>query len=418
MGTQLIDPETGDVVWGKIFDLKAMGPHEALINPNRDGIELPINRRPIQHNRDKLVPSSIVTRFEMINRVLEVKVYQGLVETLSSCGLHKGDIQHCTAQDNLFLFPYDWRRDLVESAILLGERIEAIKRVYRNPDQKLTIIAHSMGGLVAKYYLMYGQKDVITGVDDVSQLPQPDYSGARNIDKIFFLGTPHRGSAYAFKALHEGEYLMPLLSVSSWATFTMPSLYEMLPLDSKTFIRDRQGNSLDIDIHNIQTWTEYGLGIFNDVEWKSFEHQCSILFPEKGAELARSRWFEFRDFIHDALVRGKFFQATLAKLDWDKVETDHYIIAGNCYPTLSGVEVVESKSGKAEFRAVKRKLFKEKYYLTDKGDYTVLYRDQSPEIDSARGVLTGCFTHRRMPSYREVQQLIIESLQLERKSPG
>ncbi|MFQ6674224.1 MAG: hypothetical protein ACE5GH_05515, partial [Fidelibacterota bacterium] len=135
-----------------------------------------------------------------------------------------------------------------------------------------------------------------------------------------------------------------------------------------------------------------------------------VLFPESGVELAHARWFQFSDFVRDALERGRFFQAALAKLSWEKVETEHYIVAGNCYPTLSGVEFVESKSGGGEFRIMKRKLPMRKYYVTDDGDHSVLYRDQSPDIDSADGVLTGCYTHRQMPDYREVQQMIVENL--------
>ncbi|MCH8010654.1 MAG: hypothetical protein IIA61_01695 [Candidatus Marinimicrobia bacterium] len=410
LGSQLVDPENGNVIWGKIIDLKAVGPHEALINEEIDGIELPTNLRPIQRNRDRLIPSSIITRYKMVNRIMEVKIYQGLVETLSSCGLREGDIQKCTAQDNLFLFPYDWRRDLVESAVLLGERIEEIKRVYHNPDQRVTIIAHSMGGLIAKYYLMYGQKDVLTGINDNGQLAEPDYSGAKNVDKVFFLGTPYHGSVFAFKTLHEGTDLMPFVSISRWATFTMPSLYQMLPLDSKTFIFNEEGNPIDFDLYDVQTWIDYGISIFNEMEWDSFEQQCSIYYPDQGEFLAHQRRIEFVEFVRMALERGKYFNIVLNKLEWDSMETEHYIIAGNCNPTLSGVILVKTTSGKNEFQIVKKRIFSNKYFLTDMGDKTVLYRDQSRELNSADDNLTGCFIHYRLLSYPEVQQMIIQHL--------
>ncbi|MCH8011731.1 MAG: hypothetical protein IIA61_07270 [Candidatus Marinimicrobia bacterium] len=414
MGTQLMDPQTGKVVWGKILDLKAMNPHEALINPQVDGLEFPIDARPIHENRDRLVPISELTSFQMINRILEVKVYRKLFKSLSSCGLKEGNIRQCSIDANLFFFPYDWKRDPVESAILLGERIDEIKRVYKNPGLKVTLIAHSMGGMIAKYYLMYGKKDVITNVSELDQLPEPDYSGARNVDKVFFLGTPHQGSAHAFKALHEGEYLMPFVSASSWATFTMPAIYEMLPLDSKSLFVDPLGNPVALDVFDIETWTQYGIGIFSESEWESFERECAILFPNRSPDLAHEKWLDFRDFVQAALERGKRFQYAVAKMNWGKMETEYYIVAGKCNPTLSAIEFRVLESGKAEIRAVKRKLLRERYYFTDKGDYTVLYRDQLSEIDSASGVLIGCFAHWKMPSYPDVQQMIIENLRTRR----
>ena len=107
LGTQLLDPETGKVVWGKILDLEAMNPHEALVNPDVDGLELPVDVRPIQNNRDRLIPISKLTSFQMINRILEVRIYRHLFNSLSRCGLTEGYIQQCSINANLYFFPYD-----------------------------------------------------------------------------------------------------------------------------------------------------------------------------------------------------------------------------------------------------------------------------------------------------------------------
>jgi len=77
MGSQLVDSKNGNVIWGKVVDLKAVDPHEALIHPDVDGLELPIDQVPISNNRDGLVPTNILTTYEMINRIAEVEVYQG-----------------------------------------------------------------------------------------------------------------------------------------------------------------------------------------------------------------------------------------------------------------------------------------------------------------------------------------------------
>ncbi len=68
---------------------------------------------------------------------------------------------------NFAVFPFDWRRDLVESAELLDRFLSALREAVntrggmgglgglgpRDPMDGVTLLAHSMGGLVGKLYL-------------------------------------------------------------------------------------------------------------------------------------------------------------------------------------------------------------------------------------------------------------------------
>ncbi len=65
-------------------------------------------------------------------------------------------------KDKFFVFPYDWRRDNVETARILVQKLEALKRKTGEKDIKFDIVAHSMGGLIARYAAMYGNKDLIS----------------------------------------------------------------------------------------------------------------------------------------------------------------------------------------------------------------------------------------------------------------
>ena len=84
-------------------------------------------------------------------------------------------------------FPYDWRRDNRVAARrlqrLVDEKLHAQRQ--RNPDAKLILIGHSMGGLVARWYL-----ECLDGWQDTRTL-------------ITF-GTPHRGSLNAVDFLVNG----------------------------------------------------------------------------------------------------------------------------------------------------------------------------------------------------------------------
>jgi pimeloyl-ACP methyl ester carboxylesterase len=52
----------------------------------------------------------------------------------------------------LFPFAYDWRRAIEDNANLLDEYVQCVRTVY--PNQKVNIVTHSMGGLVARRYII------------------------------------------------------------------------------------------------------------------------------------------------------------------------------------------------------------------------------------------------------------------------
>ena len=92
-----------------------------------------------------------------------------------------------------YLFPYDWRQDNVEQAKGLERLIDAIRDDYGDPHLRVDIVAHSMGGLIARYYLRYGPVDVLDGMPSLVSL-----YGAKRVRKLILLGTPNFGAVSAF----------------------------------------------------------------------------------------------------------------------------------------------------------------------------------------------------------------------------
>ncbi|OGG51387.1 hypothetical protein A2704_03395 [Candidatus Kaiserbacteria bacterium RIFCSPHIGHO2_01_FULL_54_36b] len=102
--------------------------------------------------------------------------YDNLIDTLAANGYEKGV--------TLFPFPYNWRFSNRTTADLLKAKIEEIKPICG--CTKVDIVAHSMGGLVARYYI---QSD--------------DYDN--DVDQLIFLGTPHLGAPKAYLMWEGGE---------------------------------------------------------------------------------------------------------------------------------------------------------------------------------------------------------------------
>jgi pimeloyl-ACP methyl ester carboxylesterase len=153
---------------------------------------------------------------DIIRNVLNRNIFQGLISELIDNGYEENK--------DLFVFPYDWRYFIEWSAgegdpfplvKSLKEKVDEIKA--QSGAEKVDIIAHSMGGLVAKYYLrQYGESSV---------------------DKFIDIATPHFGAPEAFKILMYGDNMgieklgLSILNPNTIKNISqnIPSVYELLP---------------------------------------------------------------------------------------------------------------------------------------------------------------------------------------------
>src|SRR6476646_1796596 len=163
LGSELINSKTGDVVWPSAF------------RSSDDGLPMTPN---LEDNRDDLVPGKIIETVRLARALPEVYVYRDLLEALRHyAGYREGDWNNPGTdggQDTFYVFAYDWRKDNVENAMELIRRIERLKESLRQPNLKFNVIAHSMGGLIARYAAMYGNQDLPSD----GSLPQLNWSGA------------------------------------------------------------------------------------------------------------------------------------------------------------------------------------------------------------------------------------------------
>ena len=114
----------------------------------------------------------------------------------------------------LFVFPYDWRKDISLTALLLDQKINEIKN--QTGSEKVDVVSHSMGGLVARNYIA-------------------DANRAQNVRKLFTLGTPHLGAENTFLTLLYGTCL------SKPGIPTFPVCFGVSPSETKDVIQNMLG---------------------------------------------------------------------------------------------------------------------------------------------------------------------------------
>jgi pimeloyl-ACP methyl ester carboxylesterase len=164
---------------------------------------------------DRLTPTDV------IRSVSVSRQYGSLIEDLGECGFRE-----TSKPPTLFVFPYDWRKDNRQAAEKLADFIDAAL-VAHGGDADISIVAHSMGGLIARYYLESGRLD--------------SRPGLRAISRLITLGTPHRGSPVALTAAVGEERRLWLsekqvLQIASDERY--PSLYQLLPPRDEPFVWD------------------------------------------------------------------------------------------------------------------------------------------------------------------------------------
>ncbi|MGH9945008.1 MAG: esterase/lipase family protein [Pyrinomonadaceae bacterium] len=265
LGSQLVNRKTGEVVWPSAF------------RSSDDGLALPISPD-LTANRDGLVAERIIERAKLARIAPEVYVYYGLLRALRDYGGYReGDWDNPPEggdRDTFYVFPFDWRRDNVETARDLARRIEDLKSKLNRSDLRFNVVAHSMGGLIARYAARYGDADL----PPEGQPPQQvTWAGARGINKIFMFGVPNEGSAEALATLLEGysvqeglrRRLRLLNKLSREDAVTIPSIFQLLPHRQTTRFLDGELKEIAVDLYDPETWRRYGWSPLLDEEFRA-----------------------------------------------------------------------------------------------------------------------------------------------------
>ena len=341
LGSRLINRKTREQVWPGIF--LAQG----------DTLALPISSPRLAENTDDLAATEIIETARLARLIPEISVYDSLLLALERYGgYRRGSFDAPEAdgdRDTFYVFAYDWRRDNVESARLLAQKIARLKQQLHRPDLRFDLIAHSMGGLVARYYAMYGDRDLTTAAT-----PQPDWSGARHLRRMILLGTPNAGSMDALRTLLLGYSLteahrprVTLLNLlGREVTFTAPAVYQLLPHDGYARFLDAALSPIKLDIYDIATWRRWGWSVVFEEAFREREQRAllkqqgdSSSATAEGERLAAER----ERFLSAALARAAAFHRALDVASTPPESLRLYLFGGDCEPTLDAAMIATIK---------------------------------------------------------------------------
>lgn len=173
----------------------------------------------------------LVNSINVLGPFWTIHQYDALIEKLHSLGY--------VDQDNFFVFPYDWRNSNYDTAKLLEKFVAATPKL---KNGKFDIVAHSMGGLVTRIWMI-------------------DHGGAAKLNKVIYMGTPFQGSMNAFATLSDGwgrfaNYMAGGLPSVRRVTLSFPSIYELFPTYDNCCRLGDATQFAPLDILSLQTWTQ------------------------------------------------------------------------------------------------------------------------------------------------------------------
>jgi lecithin:cholesterol acyltransferase len=339
LGSKLIDETSGQTVWGAFGGESAdpETPEGARL------IALPMaSGEPLSALRDGVIPDGVLdsVRIRLLGVPLESQAYVYILKTLGVGGYRDEDLKrggsvvYRAGHFTCFQFSYDWRRDNAENARRLHAFI-AEKRAYvqselwrrygvRRDDLKFDVIAHSMGGLLLRYYLEYGDQPL----PEDGSLPEVTWAGARDVSRAVLVATPNAGSAEALTNLVEGvrfSWLLPRYDAALIGTF--PSLYQLLPRARHRALRADDGSVLDpLDV---RTWERFGWGLASP----GADAALAELLPDVP-DPAQRRWIA-REHLAKSLARARQLHAALDRPAKPPAGLTLHLFAGDAEPTAA-----------------------------------------------------------------------------------
>lgn len=337
--TKLIDTKTGITVWGNLFNF--VGKH------NETALALPIDSSDLDQNRNNTGPGELLDEIAIIPKLVEMQLYTRFLRAMKNGGYRRGDIDHPRLGDNFFIFTYDWRLPHDTNARLLASKVEKLKAALGPGTEKFDVIAHSSAVLIARYYALYGGRDITR-----ETAPEPDFSGAGNIRKLILVNPAHQGLVFAFHILHEGfrpVHWVFMRRFTPYEIFTHPAFFMMMPrYDLETFV-SQNGRPAGVSLYRADDWVKYGWSVFSKEEQNRLQRIMRQRFPLTWEEEMSRENARMKAYLEAGLSRAVLIQKAVSEKTHilpPAVKT--YVFATEWGPTPERV-CIELPEGKLHF---------------------------------------------------------------------
>ncbi len=326
LGSRLEDPVTGDEHWPGSLGNLAFSDYRSL--------RLDIDPETLSPLPSNLTISGITTT------IGGVDFYGRILSTLGDAGGYifaEPGTPAMHGQKRYYVFLYDWRQDNVDTVRRLDAFIEKIREDYAEPDLKVDIVAHSMGGMITRYYARYGPLDVL----DNNEFPVNQH-GAERIRRVILLGTPNLGSTGALRTLIHG-FKVGLGVVPPEVTATFPSTYQVLPHAISDWFMTMDGRALKRDQFSAnEFWKPFRYAVYSD------EVKASIQARYDDGEEADAYLALLQRYFEKHIERARRFSWSLT-VPVSNPKLRYIVFGGDCLLTPARA-VVEPVDGDWEVR--------------------------------------------------------------------
>lgn len=183
--------------------------------------------------------------------------YSRILQVLESAGGYiAGDLGTAVtdSRPRYYILAYDWRQDAIKTVERLDRLIEQLRVDHGQPGLQVDIIAHSMGGLIARYYTRYGSVDLLDGNEFHVTL-----AGAEKMRRLILVGTPNLGSVESMHSLIVGANL-GLRQTRPEVIMTMPAIYQLFPHALHEWLYTTEGRALERDQFDAYIWQRFEMG--------------------------------------------------------------------------------------------------------------------------------------------------------------